>query len=346
MSLHTIRRQPQRVTTWLAHVALLLLLPASALAQKITYPGSIAEDTVTWRGLRWRDIGIFRGGRSIAAAGSAKRPFEFWMGTTGGGVFKTSDGGNTWGPASDGYFGGTIGSIAVSESDPDVVYVGTGEHAIRGNVSHGDGVFKTTDDGKTWSYVGLAATQQIARVRIHPTNPDIVWVAAFGHVYGPNSDRGVYKTRPMAARTGARCSSATIPPAPRISCSIRPTRTSSTRRSGRRIASRGFSPPAARGRASTRAPTVASTGRSSLTTRVSLTECSGALASRSRARSHRSCGRSLKRIPAVSIAPTTRARRGGSSTAIIASVSAPGITRGSWPIRSTRTSSTRRTSRS
>ena len=116
------------------------------------------------------------------------------MGTTGGGVFKTTDGGNSWSPASDGYFGGTIGAIGVSESDPDIVYVGTGEHAIRGNVSHGDGVFKTTDGGKTWSYVGLADTQQISRVRIHPTNPDIVWVAAFGHVYGPNAERGVFKT--------------------------------------------------------------------------------------------------------------------------------------------------------
>jgi photosystem II stability/assembly factor-like uncharacterized protein len=195
LSLRPIRRQLQRVTTPLVCVALLSFLSAGTLAaQKIKYPGSISEDTVAWRGLRWRDIGIFRGGRSIAVAGSAKRPFEYWMGTTGGGVFKTTDGGNSWSPASDGYFGGTIGSIAVSESDPDVVYVGTGEHAIRGNVSHGDGVFKSTDDGKTWSYVGLAATQQIARVRIHPTNPDIVWVAAFGHVYGPNADRGVFKT--------------------------------------------------------------------------------------------------------------------------------------------------------
>src|SRR6478672_604527 len=195
LSLRPIRRQLQRVTTPLVCVALLSFLSAGTLAaQKIKYPGSISEDTVAWRGLRWRDIGIFRGGRSIAVAGSAKRPFEYWMGTTGGGVFKTTDGGNSWSPASDGYFGGTIGSIAVSESDPDVVYVGTGEHAIRGNVSHGDGVFKSTDDGKTWSYVGLAATQQIARVRIHPTNPDILWVAAFGHVFGPNSDRGVFKT--------------------------------------------------------------------------------------------------------------------------------------------------------
>ncbi|HLB10020.1 MAG TPA: glycosyl hydrolase [Gemmatimonadaceae bacterium] len=195
MSLHSIRhRFPQRATT-LARVLLALTLSSGALeAQRITYPGSITEDSVTWHGLRWRDIGIFRGGRSIAVAGSAKRPFEFWMGTTGGGVFKTSDGGNTWSAASDGYFGGTIGSIEVSMSDPDIVYVGTGEHAIRGNVSHGDGLFKTTNGGKTWSFAGLAATQQISRVRVHPTNPDVVWVAAFGHVYGPNPDRGVFKT--------------------------------------------------------------------------------------------------------------------------------------------------------
>ena len=195
MSLHSIRHRFRQRATTLARVSLALMLTAGALeAQRITYSGSITEDSVTWHGLKWRDIGIFRGGRSIAVAGSAKRPFEYWMGTTGGGVFKTTDGGNSWAAASDGYFGGTIGSIDVSMSDPDIVYVGTGEHAIRGNVSHGDGLFKTSNGGKTWSFAGLAATQQIARVRVHPTNPDIVWVAAFGHVYGPNPDRGVFKT--------------------------------------------------------------------------------------------------------------------------------------------------------
>ncbi len=195
LSLSPHRRSLAHVSARVAYAAIALALPARALhAQKITYPGSIVEDSVTWRGLRWRDIGIFRGGRSIAVAGSAKRPFEYWMGTAGGGVFKTGDGGISWAPASDGYFGGTIGSIAVSASSPDIVYVGTGEHAIRGNVSHGDGMFKTIDGGKTWTYAGLTGTQQISRVRVHPTNPNIVWVAAFGHVYGPSADRGVYKT--------------------------------------------------------------------------------------------------------------------------------------------------------
>lgn len=151
-------------------------------------------DSTVFAGLSWREIGIFRGGRTVAVAGSNARPNEYWMGTTGGGVFKSTDGGDTWLPVSDRYFGGTIGAIAVSESNPDIVYVGTGEFAIRGNVSHGDGVFKTTDAGKTWTSLGLAETQQISRLRVHPTNPDIVYVAAQGHAFGPNPERGIYKT--------------------------------------------------------------------------------------------------------------------------------------------------------
>src|SRR5439155_1107511 len=125
-------------------------------------------DSTVFAALKWREIGIFRGGRSVAVAGSAARPNEYWMGTTGGGVFKTTDGGATWLPVTDKYFGGTIGAIGVSESNPDVVYVGTGEYPIRGNVSHGDGVWKTTDGGKTWTHVGLEDTHQISRVRVHP----------------------------------------------------------------------------------------------------------------------------------------------------------------------------------
>ena len=173
------------LTVWLP--AALALAPTIARAQA-------PYDSTVFRALTWREIGIFRGGRSVTAAGSAARHDEYWMGTTGGGVFKTTDGGNTWTAASDKYFGGTIGSIAVSASNPDIVYVGTGEYPVRGNVSHGDGVFRTTDAGRTWTALGLAATQQISRVVVHPTNPDVAYVAALGHVFGPNPERGIYKT--------------------------------------------------------------------------------------------------------------------------------------------------------
>ncbi|MEO5589559.1 MAG: glycosyl hydrolase [Gemmatimonadaceae bacterium] len=155
---------------------------------------SPAYDTAALSAVKWREIGPFRGGRSAAVAGSSTRPWEYYFGTTGGGVLKTSDGGVTWAPITDKFFGGTIGAIAISESNPDVVYVGTGEHPIRGNVSHGDGVWKSIDAGKTWGYSGLGETQQIGRVRVHPKNPDIVYVAALGHVWGPNSERGVFKS--------------------------------------------------------------------------------------------------------------------------------------------------------
>src|SRR5437868_6014848 len=119
---------------------------------------------------------------------------EYYFGTTGGGVFKTTDGGMTWAPVTDKYFGGTIGAIGISESNPDIVYVGAGEYPIRGNVSHGDGVWKSTDGGQPWTSVGLTDSRQISRVRVHPTNPDIVYVGAQGHVFGPSTERGVYKT--------------------------------------------------------------------------------------------------------------------------------------------------------
>lgn len=157
-------------------------------------PTSLAYDSTAFAALKWREIGPFRGGRSVAVAGSSKRPNEYYFGTTGGGVFKTTDGGITWAPVTDKYFGGTIGAVGISESNPDIVYVGTGEYPIRGNVSHGDGVWRTSDGGKTWSFLGLAETRQISRVRVHPTNPDIVYVGAQGHIFGPNSERGVYKT--------------------------------------------------------------------------------------------------------------------------------------------------------
>ena len=185
-------------------IAAFIALPFSSSvvpAQRVPVPGrtgpalsATSYDTTAFAALRWREIGPFRGGRSVAVAGSAKRPYEYYFGTTGGGVFKTTDGGITWSPVTDKYFGGTIGAIGVSESNPDIVYVGAGEYPIRGNVSHGDGVWRTTDGGKTWVSLGLLDTRQISRVRVHPTNPDIVYVGAQGHVFGPNSERGVFKT--------------------------------------------------------------------------------------------------------------------------------------------------------
>ncbi len=151
-------------------------------------------DTAALSALRWRELGPFRGGRSVAVAGSTARPNEYYMGTTGGGVFKTLDGGQSWAPITDKYFGGTIGAVAVSTSAPDVVYAGGGEYALRGNVSHGEGVWKSTDAGKTWTSLGLKLTRQISRVVINPTNPDIVFVAAQGNVWAPTPDRGVYRS--------------------------------------------------------------------------------------------------------------------------------------------------------
>jgi photosystem II stability/assembly factor-like uncharacterized protein len=171
-------------------LVLIALLPLDLLAQS----GATSYDSTAFAALKWREIGPFRGGRSVAVAGSPARPYEYYFGTTGGGVFKTVDGGMTWSPVTDNYFGGSIGWIDVSNSNPDIVYVGTGEYPIRGNVSLGDGVFKSTDAGKTWKSVGLGDSHQISRVRIHPTDPNTVYVAAMGHVWGPNRQRGIFKT--------------------------------------------------------------------------------------------------------------------------------------------------------
>jgi photosystem II stability/assembly factor-like uncharacterized protein len=151
-------------------------------------------DTTLLASLRWREIGPFRGGRSVTVSGSAARPNEYWFGSTGAGVYKTTDGGESWTSMTDRYFGGTIGAVAVAPSNPDVVYVGGGEYAIRGNVSHGEGMWKTTDGGKTWTQIGLKDSRQISRIRVHPTNPDLLWVAVQGHVWGPNPERGIFRS--------------------------------------------------------------------------------------------------------------------------------------------------------
>ena len=145
--------------------------------------------------LHWRCIGPFRGGRVVAVAGHPVERGVFYFGACAGGVWKTEDGGVYWENVSDGYFGtASVGAIAVAQSDPNVVYAGTGEACIRGNVSHGDGVYRSTDGGRTWRNVGLRDTRHIARIRIHPSDPDVAYVAALGHAFGPNDERGVFRT--------------------------------------------------------------------------------------------------------------------------------------------------------
>ena len=148
------------------------------------------------KAMQWRLIGPFRGGRSVCVAGHPTERLIFYMGTTGGGVWKTENGGITWQNISDGFFKmGSVGAIAVAQSNPSIIYVGMGEHTLRGNLSPGDGVYKSTDAGKTWTHMGLTDTQHIGSLIIDPANPDNVYVAALGHAFGPNEDRGVFRTQ-------------------------------------------------------------------------------------------------------------------------------------------------------
>ena len=151
------------------------------------------EDT-TFKGMKYRVVGPFRGGRSLTASGISGDPTTYYFGATGGGVWKSTDGAMTWSSIFDKEAVSSIGSLAVAPSDPNIVYVGTGEACIRGNISHGDGVYRTLDGGKTWKNVGLRDTRAIGRVIVNPTNPDIVFVAALGHPFGPNPERGIFRT--------------------------------------------------------------------------------------------------------------------------------------------------------
>lgn len=153
------------------------------------------SDPSLFAALKWRNIGPNRGGRSLAATGIVGRPAEYYFGAVGGGVWKTTDGGTTWKPVSDGQLSSSsVGAIAVAPSNPDVVYIGTGETELRGNIMQGDGVYKSTDAGKTWVKSGLGDTQAIAKIRVDPHDPNLVYVAALGHPYGPNTERGVFRS--------------------------------------------------------------------------------------------------------------------------------------------------------
>jgi photosystem II stability/assembly factor-like uncharacterized protein len=159
-----------------------------AAAQSLSYNDSL------YNALRYRCIGPFRGGRSAAVAGVPGEPSTFYFGATGGGVWKTTDAGNTWSNVSDGFYGGSIGAVAVSEWDHNVIYVGGGEVTVRGNVSHGDGMWRSEDEGKTWKHIGLQDSRHIPRITIHPRNPDLVYAAVLGHLYGPSDQRGIYRS--------------------------------------------------------------------------------------------------------------------------------------------------------
>jgi photosystem II stability/assembly factor-like uncharacterized protein len=147
-----------------------------------------------FKGMKWRLIGPYRGGRVLAVTGVPGNPYTFYFGGVAGGVWRTTDGGVNWTSLTDKQPFASVGAIAVAESNPNVIYVGSGEACLRGNISYGNGVYKSTDGGKTWTNIGLRDTQHIGAVIIHPRNPDIVYVAALGHAYGPNPDRGVYRT--------------------------------------------------------------------------------------------------------------------------------------------------------
>src|SRR5262245_14353886 len=180
-----------------ALAALVALAPADPIVPVSAQTTSTTVvDLKTYQDLRWRSVGPHRGGRSTAAAGVRTQPNVFYMGATGGGVWKTDNYGITWTPITDGQIAtGSIGAIDVADSNPNVVYVGTGSEAIRSNVIVGRGVYKSSDAGRTWQSVGLREVGQIGQLKVHPKNPDIAYVAVVGQPFGWGPDRGVYRTK-------------------------------------------------------------------------------------------------------------------------------------------------------
>src|SRR5258706_12872903 len=176
------------------HVSL-PLCAAIAASFHLAIPAAAQMNPALWSGLKYRMIGPERGGRVTTVTGVPSQPYTFYMGSTGGGVWKTTDAGHNWLNISDGFFSvGSMGAVEVSQSNPDVIYAGTGSSKIRSNVSIGRGIYKSTDAGKTWTFIGLRDTGQISTIRVHPANPDIVYVAALGNPFVPNKERGVYRS--------------------------------------------------------------------------------------------------------------------------------------------------------
>ncbi len=156
---------------------------------------ALSYEEELYSGLQWRCVGPYRGGRSAAVTGVSGKPDLFYMGSAGGGVWRTKDGGQTWENISDGFFGGSIGAVEVARSDNNVIYVGGGECTVRGNTSFGYGMWKSVDAGKTWKQVGLKNARHIPRVRVHPDNPDLVYAAVLGDLYQSSDERGVYRSK-------------------------------------------------------------------------------------------------------------------------------------------------------
>ena len=172
----------------------MIALALTSFSQKKLTPVVNNDDSILFSKIKYRLVGPFRGGRSGAVTGDPKQKNTFYFGGTGGGVWKTIDGGSNWKNISDKYFGGSIGCVAVAPSDNTVLYVGEGESTLRGNVSEGFGIWRSDDAGRSWKNLGLKDTRHIIRIIIHPKNPDIVWVAAIGHLFGSNLERGIFKT--------------------------------------------------------------------------------------------------------------------------------------------------------
>src|SRR5487761_2047530 len=197
ISFHDVERRHGQSTLKSGEMKKHLLAACAAVAftALMLSADSTSVNPSLFSGLRYRMIGPLRGGRVTTVTGVPSEPHTFYMGSTGGGLWKTTDAGYSWSNISDGFFkAASMGAVEVSQSDPNVVFAGTGSSKIRSNVSIGHGIYKSTDAGKTWSFSGLRDVGQISTIRIHPTNPQIAYVAALGNPFIPNADRGVYRT--------------------------------------------------------------------------------------------------------------------------------------------------------